>query len=1042
MNRLAQFFLENQKFTLVLMLFTIIFGFGGLARLNSESFPAVDFAMATVTTVYDGASASDMETKITKPIEDEIRSVSGLKDVRSVSQAGLSTIYIRGDIDNADVQKMMSDLQRSVDRAKLPKDLEDPPQFLELKSEEFPVLELAIVGENKNRERDIVADLLKDEIEDDKNILSVREVGYLKRSFNIFLDRQKMEGQHIGVNEVVGAIERRNVNVPGGHLKKSQTQQLLRIEGKIRKKEDIEGILIRSNASGRAIYLKDIATVEDGAEEARVLTRYNGKPATLLVARKKAGSDTIDLVGQVDKKVESFREKYKGQFEFDVYNNEALKVKNRVAVLQSNALSGLVLVLLFLLIFLPGRIGIMASLSLPIAILATVGFMPVFGMNLDAITILALVIAIGLLVDNSVVISENYARLRSEGLSSREAISQSIQSLWLPITATAFTTIAAFLPMLVTTGIMGQFIKHIPILVSIALIISLGESFFLLPTRLDGIAAKKQKENSDWFQRQFIPRFEAFMRKSVRHRYITLASFTLLFIGSIMMMTVGNKFILFPPDQTEIYAARLEMPKGARLENTYEMSEWLSNQIQEKIGDHVNHIVARAGVSTMGPNDPKAKESQDVGILMIYVNEETKNNVPHTEILAKLREIKTDKANIQFEGLINGPPVGDPVNATFRSNNAESLDEVIQIALKKLSEKKGVFNVAVQDIVGDDEVYVDINYRKADQLGLDVDSIGKAIRSAISGKVVSDVNLKNKEVDLFLRFKEESRKDVEDLAQLNVMGRNGHLIPLSAFASFRVEEGSPQIKHFDYRLSRTVTASIDTNVISAVQANQALQDIFDDLKKEHKDVSLVFGGEQESTNESMASLMNALVLSLIGIFALLVFLFNSFLRPTIIMSTIPLGLVGFSVAFALHQRPISFLALIGIIGLGGIIVNSGIILITFIDQLRKETDLNLEEALVRASSLRLRAVVVSSLTTISGLLPTAYGIGGSDAILVPMTLAMAWGLTSGTILTLIWVPSAYAILEDVVEFGESLWRKVLGRKEDHSIVQDMEGAVE
>ncbi len=1025
MLSIAEFFLNNKKFTLVLMLFVSLFGLGGLIQLNAESFPAVDFAMAQVTTVYDGASAKVVESKITKPIEDELRGVSGIKDVRSVSQSGLSTIFIRGDIDNVDVSKLMNDLQRAVDKAKLPTDLDDPPTFLEIKSEEFPVAEIAIVGENNERSRDIVANLLKEEIEDDKNILNVREVGYRERTFEILLDSKKMELAHVGVNEVVAAIEARNVNIPGGHLEQDTSQKLLRIEGKVHSAEELKNILIRSNASGQAIYLKDVADVSDGQEVARVFTSYNGKKATLLIATKKGGADTIDLVKGIDEKISRFRSKYAENYDFVVYNNEALKVKNRVAVLASNAVQGLALVIAFLLIFLPGKIGIMASLSLPLAVIGTVGFMPTFGMNLDAITILALVIAIGMLVDNSVVISENYSRLLGDGEDPRSAMMNSIKTLWLPISITAFTTIAAFLPMLVTKGIMGQFIKFIPIIVSISLLLSLAESFFFLPTRLEGITskAKKREKKADWFQRKFIPAFESLMLKVVKHRYITFGAFTIVLFVSIFMMTVGNKFILFPPDQTEIYAARVTMPKSSRLTATEAEIERLSDEIARVLKGKVSHIVGRAGVSNMGPSDPKAKESDDVGIILIYVNEDTKVNVPHTEVLALLETVDTQSTEVEFEGMINGPPVGEAVNATFRSNDADQLDQVIQKITQKLKDTDGLKNVQVQDVIGDREVYVNIDYQKADRLGLNVNNVGNAIRTAISGKIVSDVNLNNKEVDLFVRFKDEYRTDIERLKNLKVVGRSGYLVPLAAFADFKEQEGTPQIKRYDYKRSRTVTAGIDDKVITSFAANQILSNEFEKLQREYKGVSLVFGGEAESTNESMESLFNALVLSLIGIFALLVFLLNSFLRPAIIMSTIPLGLLGFSIAFALHQRPISFLALIGVIGLGGIIVNSGIILITFIEELKEETNLSLNEVLAKASGLRLRAVVVSSLTTISGLLPTAYGIGGSDPILVPMTLAMAWGLTSGTILTLIWVPAAYGILEDL----SNLMKRLLGK---------------
>ncbi len=1016
MRNLAKFFIQNYKLTIVLSIMMAIFGAMGLSRLNAESYPTVNFAMATISTSYKGASAEDIETKITKPIEDEIRTVSGIKDVKSTSQPGLSTIFVRADLDNIDVKIVMAELQRAVDRATgLPIDLENQPKFTEIKSEEFPVIELAIVGSNKDRKRDLLADLLKEEIEDSKKVLNVREVGFKKRRFQIRLNNKKLEENHIGINEVTDQITSRNKNIPAGNLQETDTQTLVRVDGKVESKEDLENIVVRSNFSGNTIYLKDVATVEDSEEEPRVLTNYNGEDATLLVVTKKGGADTIELVHEIDEKLAIFKKRYKGEYEFAVYNNEALKVKKKLDILSSNALSGLVLVVVFLLIFLPGRIGIVASLSLPLAVMATIGFMPPFGMNLNAITILALVIALGMLVDNSVVISENYNRLRREGLDKMEAALVSVDKLWLPITSTAFTTIAAFLPMLVTKGIMGQFIKWIPIVVTISLLVSLIESFFFLPMRLVKVGGTTHKDGElkkDWFDK-FTKKFENFMHVMIRRRYLVFVAFGIMFFGSIFMMTVANKFMLFPPDETELYIVRVEATKGTRVEETDRLVGRLAKEIKENFGSHINHMVARAGVSQVQLNDPKGKDGNNVGMIILYVDDFAKYNIPSTEFLHELRKIKPDYLkDISYEAAVNGPPVGEAVNATFRSNNTKSLDSVINNITSKLKATPGVINVQVNDVVGDDEVFVEINYEKADRLGLSVNRIGNAIRTAVSGQIVESVNLDNKEVDIFVRFDQPARKNIEDLRKVKIMDNRGNLIPLGSLASFRQSNGTSYIKRYDFKRAKTVTAQIESEIINSITANQVVKDQFATLQKEYGDVSLVFGGEEESTKESMESLWNALVLSLIGIFALLVFLFKSYLRPVIIMTTIPLGLVGFSIAFFLHNRPISFLALIGVIGLGGIIVNSGIVLLTFIDDMKEEGKLPLAEILAKASGIRLKAVLVTSLTTISGLLPTAYGIGGSDALLVPMTLAMAWGLTSGTILTLVWVPCAYAILED------------------------------
>lgn len=1033
MIALARFFIENYKFTIVLSVSVLIFGIMGMMDLNSETYPAVDFSVAKVVTRYEGASAKDIELKITKPIEDELRKVTGIKDTRSISQSGLSTITVRVDDETANLETVMGDLERAVDRVSdLPSDLRNPPVFTEIKSAELPVLELAVVGPNDNRKRDIITDYLKDDLEDLKNVLNIRLVGFHKRNFVAELDLKKLDYYHISIDEIIAKIKVRNVNIPGGKVKKPGAQKLIRIDGEIKDIADLNDLVLRANYNGKAIKISDIAKVQDTQDEVSTLAQYNGEAATILVATKKAGADTIELVSKIMEKVERFEKNYP-EYKFIVYHNESIKVSDKLQVLSSNAVTGLILVIFFLLVFLPGRIGLVASLSLPLSIFFTIGFMPVFDINLNAVTILALVIALGMLVDNSVVISENFARLRSEGMLANDAILLSIQQLWIPISATVFTTIAAFLPMLVTKGIMGKFILYIPIIVSLALLISLFESFFLLPMRLLQIdknkAVKLKEPESSWFDK-YADMFERFVKVVVLHRYITSAIFTLLLIGSVVMMTMFNKVILFPAEQVEIYVARAEMPRDITQVESNKALQIVSKKIAEKESDSIVHMITRVGVSQIGPFDPKSQQSDNVGMINIYVNEETKNNVKEEEFLTRLRSIDFPEGiKVSFQSVANGPPVGEPINATLRSKSPKDLDAAVNEVMSGLNKVSGLIDVSVNDVIENREIAVEIDYKRAAMLGVNVQSIGYAIRTGISGKVVSSTNIEGKKVDVKIQLNDEQRKDDTNLSSISVLDKMGNLIPVSKVAKFVENAGSHQIRRYDYKRSKTITANIEKENITAIVANKKLQNIFEHVVESYPSISMVVGGEQESTNESMSSLMDALVLSLIGIFALLVLLFNSFFRPAIIMSTIPLGLVGFSVAFALHQKPISFLAMIGVIGLGGIIVNSGIILISFIDELRAENkDLSFEDVLAKASKLRLRAVLVSSLTTISGLMPTAYGIGGLDAMLMPMTLAMAWGLTSGTILTLIWVPAAYAVLEDFTTTGHKVFTKILFKK--------------
>ena len=352
---LAKFFLDNHKFTTVLTMLIVVFGLGGMMQLNSESYPSVDFATAIISTNYDGASAEEVESRITKPIEEEIRSVTNIKEVRSVSQAGRSTIFVKADIDKVNVKNFMADLQRSVDRVSdLPSDLRDKPKFTEMKSEEFPVMEVAVVGSNVERQRDLIADRLKESLEDNKSVLRVDLSGFKEREFRVKLDPKKLDLYHIGVSELIGKIKSKNVNIPGGHLKSLTDQNLLRLEGKIKDARSLQNIVLRSNFSGQKVYLKDVAEVVDSEEEAKNTALFNGEEATLLVVTKKGGTDTLELVSKIDSIFEDYKKTYP-EFKFEIYANEAEKVKNRLEVLTSNAVSGLVLVIFFLLLFPTGK---------------------------------------------------------------------------------------------------------------------------------------------------------------------------------------------------------------------------------------------------------------------------------------------------------------------------------------------------------------------------------------------------------------------------------------------------------------------------------------------------------------------------------------------------------------------------------------------------------------------------------------------------------------------------------------------------------------
>ncbi|MCB0411608.1 MAG: efflux RND transporter permease subunit, partial [Bdellovibrionales bacterium] len=409
MKSILQFFIDNFRFTFLLTFLLIIMGLQGLHVLRKEARPPVDFATATVVTLYPGSSAEEVEEKITQKIEDEIRTVDGLRDVRSVSQAGRSEITIRVDMDNVNTDQVMAELQNSVQRVNgLPKDILDDPKFTRINAKEIPILEMALTGSNEDRKRDALAYRIKEELEDASGVSEVTLNGYREREFQILLDTQKMQRLNVGLSEVVAAVQGRTKNIPAGSIKEPKHKILVRVTGQVEKAEEMGNIVIRSNFMGMRIRVKDIAEVRDGMEDPQTLSREDGATATTLSVIKKAKSDTVETVADLKKIVKRYQDEYLPEgYKLNIYNNESRRVEEQLGIVINNATSGLILVLIILLIFLPGWLGIVTSLSLPVALLGSIGLMPIMGVTFNTITMLAFVIAIGMLVDNAVVISEN-----------------------------------------------------------------------------------------------------------------------------------------------------------------------------------------------------------------------------------------------------------------------------------------------------------------------------------------------------------------------------------------------------------------------------------------------------------------------------------------------------------------------------------------------------------------------------------------------------------------------------------------------------------
>ena len=1028
------FFLSNSRLVILISLTLILMGIRGLLNLKRESIPPVDFATAFITTAYPGSSPTEVEELITAKIEKEIRSVEHLKDVNSVSQPGLSLITIRMDIDNADTTKVVNELHQALQNVQgLPPEVLDPPKLIHIdSSNRRPIIDISVSGPDKKRLRDEISFNLKTRLEKIPGVSEINMYNYKKREFLVLLSPEKMGKRHISSADVTFALEQKKMDVPAGYLESNTKRNLVRVLGKPRTIKDLENIIVRSNFSGQKVFVKDIAKVKDGPEKETQREYFykpeNNKPyklvpATSLSVMKTMKADTITVIANIKKNIEKFKQNSNKEYKILTGFDEGENTRKKLIIVINNALTGLLFIFVVFFLFLPSRVGLMVSLSLPLSVFGTFAILPFIGVSFNVITMLAFVICIGMLVDNSVVIAEYYSRLITENKKSpQSAALQSVRQFAKPITATALTTIVAFVPMLVTTGVMGEFIQWIPIVVTIALLMSLFESFCLLPNRLQWLPQKKPSRYQAGILKklsQIENLFEKGIKKAIAKKYISLGFIALLIFLTILMFKFASRVDLFAARSPEFYTALIEPKNNSPLSLIDEKAKKIANEMQSVFGGE--KTIQWMSVRT----DTKSAK------ILIKVKPSVLRKLKYKNILNELRKIdKGDLKTLSFNIIVRGPPVGKPLSVAIQSNNRKKIREFIEEVSPEIEKIPGLINLKSNpDTDKGKEYKIQINMETLAKLGLGFQSVGLALRTALEGHLITELTENNESFYIRIKYDTEQMFSSEHLKKIKIKEIKdpfGRLIPLSEVAEIKEVKAEPHKKSYNFEPVVFLEADINKKETTSLKVNIKAKKIIEEKIKKYPSLTFKMTGEQETAEESLRSLFNVTLIAIFAIFMILIVLFKSFLLSFLILSCIPLGLIGVIWSFFLHQKPLSFLAMIGVVGLAGVVVNSAIILISFILNLRKEEpERSFSEIVVKASKMRFRPIMITNLTTLGGLLPTAYGIAGFEPRLMPMTLAIFWGLFTATFLTLIWIPCAMLMIEDGKNLFFSFKRKFL-----------------
>lgn len=1010
--RLTSFFLKRPVTTNLIMIMIFLIGGITLFNLKRATYPAVDFDILKITTTYPGASARDVEINVTEKIEEELESVDGIDKIKSISLENLSLIYVFVDTDADDIDQVKDDLRRAVDRVtELPPAVDEKPEVQELRSSNVPVIEVAVIGKAPELTLRKIARDLEEEIQEIPGVMSVEKVGYRKREIKILVDANKLEEEYVSFNEVIGSIRNRNIHASGGNLESYNAEKKIVTFSEFDDLTEVADVIVRSNFEGDHIKLKDIGVIEDSFEDYDVKPRTNRNTSINLLIRSHAKSDIIDISNSIKQLIKDFEQNLPEGATISIVSDYSYYTDSVLEIVRRNAVIGFFLVLLILILFVDRYSAFWVAAGIPLSLLGAIALFPLFDIDINFISLITMIIVIGIVVDDAIVIGENISRHRQESMPPFEAAIAGVRELVWPVTTTVLTTILAFVPMFFMIGITGKFIRQIPIIVILALGISLLEAITLLPSHIIHSPYRKVFVGS---LMEFLRKnYEFFLNWVLKHRVKTLLALATIPIIAVLLYNFGMKFILFPYQDIDIFHVVAELDEGANIEMTTKKIKEIEDIITDTIPlKEIQNFTTRVGHHDMDVYGGSAGLHENWALITVFLKPAQERHRTSEIIMDELeKKITTVEGfkKLYLEQFYDGPPIGKPVTVTYVSDNDDLLYKFAQETYELLEKTPGIRSLDIDKKPGKEELRLKINYDEIARVGITVRDVTDTIRAAYDGVVASDLIRQGEEIDFRVQLKHDQRRNIDILLNLQIPNREGRLVKLASFAKLEPSEGLESIRHYNGKRSITITSDVNTKIITAVKANQLIRKTFAERVDRHPGLRLIFGGEEKATKESMVSFFWAFICAMIGIYFLLSILFESFFQPVLVMASIPIGLAGVIFFFFLHNIPVCFMGMIGSLGLIGVIVNDSLVMITHLNTKRRANKRILRQDIIESSKTRLRPVLLTTITTVAGLIPTIYGFWGYEPFLVPIVLALAGGLIVATMGTLLLIPTFYSL---------------------------------
>ncbi len=1011
MKSFFRFFAERHKLATLLTVMVILLGISTLMGIKRDIYPDVDFGMMHIQTLYPNASPEDVELNVTNKLEEELKTVTGIDNFVSYSMENVSVIIATLDINRDDQDKIKTEVREAVSRVTdFPDEVTESPLVTEISSSDMEIIEVGLTG-------DVSYDVLRDharlfekKLKEIPGVSHLKKYGFRAREIQVEVSPDKLTNYQIPMRDIIQAIQLRNIHGTAGTFESYTSEKDIVTLAQFTNPAEVGEVIVRSSFDGPIVKVNDLAVVKDDFEDEHLLSRMNGKPAISFLVFLKKKSDVIRTAEAV-KELIAKENANNNDVEVIYTNDTSVVVLNSFNVVLTNGLMGLILVVLLLPIFLNIRTAFWVAMGIPVAMLGAIYLLPMFGAYLDTITLTGLVLVIGIIVDDAIIVAENIYAHRERGASPIDAAVNGISEVFAPVVTTVLTTFLVFAPMFFMPGIFGKFVFVIPLAISLALFISLGEASIALPAHLArGFKNSKKSSMRTWFN----PIRELFRNNLIRllklrYAIVILAGVTL--VVSLWYAANYIKFILFPSESAQQFYIVVEMPTGTPLATTSAKIKEIEDIISQLPKEELASFNTRIGVDVI-----LNAESESYGAMAVILTPYTERSRTADQIVEDIRS-KTDKLTgfnkINYSINTGGPPVGKPINIRIIGSDDKlrtGLADSVEAFLGKI---EGVKDITRDDKGGKEQVVIDIDYDKLSRLGLTVADIAQNVRIAYDGQVVTSVRYGEEDVDFRIMMSAEARQRQQYLKNLQIPNNRGRLISLREVAQLKSSPGHSDYRHYNGERTITIEADLNQDIIVPGEVTEAVFANFD-IDRDWPGMQLGLGGEVVETAESMAGLYRTMIIAVIAIYFLLVLLFNSFTQPFLVMIAIPFGIIGVIIAFGFHGEPFSFVAIMGIIGLSGVAVNDSLVLVNHLNRLRKSGEYdNMKQLVSDGTADRLRPIIMTTMTTVAALLPLAYGLGGTALFMSPMALALGWGLIFATPLTLVLLPCLYVIGDDI-----------------------------